>query len=66
MQSLAARSPLTSVNSSRNAGELHFAIGKRHRIERIEVGWISGSVEVSKNAQVDWLVASKQATCMQG
>ena len=35
---------------------LHFGLGKRDRIDRIEVRWIGGGVDVFKNIRVDRLV----------
>ena len=32
---------------------LHFGLGKRERIDRIEVRWIGGGIDVLKNVRVD-------------
>ena len=35
---------------------LHFGLGKRDRVDRIEVRWIGGGVDVVENVPVDRLV----------
>ena len=41
---------------------LHFGLGQRDHIERIEVRWIGGGVDVFKNLEVDQLVVLKEGT----
>jgi hypothetical protein len=36
---------------------LHFGLGKRNRIDRIEVRWIGGSVDVVRNVEVDQILS---------
>ena len=39
---------------------LYFGLGKRNRVDRIEVRWIGGGVDVLKNVAVDRLVTIKE------
>jgi len=41
---------------------LHFGLGKRDRIDRIEVRWHGGSAEVFENVRVDQIVTLTQGT----
>jgi hypothetical protein len=41
---------------------LHFGLGKRERVDRIEVRWIGGGVDVFENVAVDRLLAITEGT----
>jgi len=41
---------------------LHFGLGKRHRVDRIEVRWIGGGVDIVENVAVDRLVTITEGT----
>ncbi|MHC4147465.1 MAG: ASPIC/UnbV domain-containing protein, partial [Planctomycetota bacterium] len=36
---------------------LHFGLGKRDRIDRVEVRWIGGGVDVVRNVEVDQVLS---------
>jgi hypothetical protein len=42
--------------------QLHFGLGKHNRIDRIEVRWIGGGVDVFENVPVDQLLTLTQGT----
>jgi hypothetical protein len=41
---------------------LHFGLGKRSRVDRIEVHWIGGGVDVFENIEVDRLLTITEGT----
>jgi len=41
---------------------LHFGLGKHNRVDRIEVRWISGGIDVYQNIAVDQLVVLTEGT----
>jgi hypothetical protein len=43
---------------------LHFGLGKRDRVDRVEVRWIGGGLDVFENLGVDRLVALTEGTCV--
>ncbi len=43
---------------------LHFGLGKHDRVDRVEVRWIGGGVDVFENPGVDRLVALTEGTCV--
>jgi hypothetical protein len=43
---------------------LHFGLGKRDRVDRIEVRWIGGGVDVEENVQVDQVVTIVEGSGM--
>jgi len=45
---------------------LHFGLGKRHRVDRIEVRWIGGGVDVVENVGVDRLVTITEGSASPG
>ena len=52
---------LDEVHSGRGyqshwGSRLHFGLGQRNRVDRIEVHWIGGGVDVLENVPVDRLV----------
>ena len=47
---------------SHHGMRLHFGLGPRERVQRIEVRWIGGGWEVFENVEVDRIVLLKQGT----
>jgi len=45
---------------------LHFGLGKRDRVDRIQVRWIGGGVDVLQNVPVDRLVVIEEGTASSG
>ncbi len=45
---------------------LHFGLGKHDRVDRIEVRWIGGGVDVWENVEVDQMVRIKEGTGKRG
>jgi hypothetical protein len=41
---------------------LHFGLGKRNRVDRIEVRWVGGAIDVYQNIAVDQLVVLTEGT----
>jgi hypothetical protein len=41
---------------------LHFGLGKHDRIDRLEVRWIGGRVDVFENVKVDQILMLTQGT----
>ncbi len=41
---------------------LHFGLGKHNRVERIEVRWIGGGMDVLENVAVDQLLTVTEGT----
>jgi len=39
---------------------LHFGLGKREKVDRVEVHWIGGGVDVLKNVAVDRVITIKE------
>ena len=51
---------------SHYGSRLHFGLGKRDRVDRIEVRWIGGGVDVFENLAVDRLLAITEGTSPRG
>jgi hypothetical protein len=45
---------------------LHFGLGRRDRIDRIEVRWIGGGLDVLENVQVDRLLEIEETAAQEG
>jgi len=41
---------------------LHFGLGKRNRVDRIEVRWVGGAIDVYQNIAADQLVVLTEGT----
>jgi hypothetical protein len=47
---------------SHHGSQLHFGLGRRDRVDRIEVRWMGGGVEVFENADADQLLTLIEGT----
>jgi len=51
----------TSAYASANAGPLHFGTGQAKTIDRVEIRWPSGTLQVLENVATDQVLSSRNA-----